>query len=73
MPYKSEKRLYLTADGEVTEDESEAAELLVAEGVELDDEAVQLHNLDVDDRTKAIKGPPATKERRRAANKADKD
>lgn len=69
MSYRSEKRLYLTPDGEVTDDPAEAAELLVAEGGELDAEAVQLHNLDVDDRAKAIKGPPANKARKRAANK----
>lgn len=77
MPYRSEKRLYLTADRTrvVEEGDSDAAYLLVSEGGEISDQEAKQYGLtgkakaepkDADASeadTKAISAPPENKAR----------
>lgn len=81
MPYKSDKRLYLTADGRVVEEgDPDAASLLVNEGGELDDATAERYGLTkpakaapapADAEGEKGKAAPANKARTAPANKAD--
>lgn len=61
MTYLSDKRLYLTADGQVTDDPEQAHELLVGEGGELRDEDAARYGLTGGKGSKAVSTAPENK------------
>ena len=64
MPYLSDRRLYLNADGTkvVEHDDPEAATLLVGEGGELDDAEAAKYGLGQKAETKQVAAAPANKQ-----------
>jgi hypothetical protein len=71
MPYRSEKRLYLTADGRVVEEgDPDAASLLVNAGGELDDATAERYGLTKPAEGEKGKAAPANKALAAPENKA---
>jgi hypothetical protein len=70
MPYTSDKRLYLTEDGQVVEEgDPRAAILLVGEGGQLSDEDARRYGLTEKTEAKAKAAPPENKARQQRETK----